>query len=95
VLGLPVEARKKGSIESYNRVSGAHLTIAFALVTLRERRRHITRSSRLLFVLACVRDLGDLDFDLEVVGGEESWQKLEKSDIRSIAVADLAETRRP
>jgi hypothetical protein len=46
-------------------------------------------------VLACVRDLGDLDFDLEVVGGEESWQKLEKSDIRSIAVADLAETRRP
>jgi hypothetical protein len=30
-----------------------------------------------------LRDLGDLDFDLEVVGGEESWQKLDKSDIRS------------
>jgi hypothetical protein len=43
-------------------------------------------------VLACVT--WDWDLELAVVGGEESWQKLEKLHGR-IVVIDLAETRRP
>jgi hypothetical protein len=42
-----------------------------------------------LAVYCKLRDLGDLDFDLEVVGGEESWQKLDKSDIRSSVICYL------
>jgi hypothetical protein len=49
---------------------------------------------------ACVRDLGvgvGRTWELEVVGGEESWQKLEKLLYLDglLGIIDLAETRRP
>lgn len=97
-LGLANEARKKGSIQSDNRVAGAHLTIAlpssrFGLPRQRrvaecklsrERRRHI-RAARGRVVLACVT----WDWDLGGLGSWKWWEA--RSHGRSLRTREVTD----